>query len=107
MCSLPYVTKHPSQKNIFVYIPGTSRVKVEEMEHEQQNINVAGCEIIIRKPIVTNIVESIKSLWTRRYMERRVITFAKTTVVTTDETLKYVSSVIGGAKFEKPAHLVD
>jgi hypothetical protein len=40
-------------------------------------------------------------------MQRRVITYASKTVVTTDDTLKYVDSVIAGAKFTKPEHVVD
>jgi hypothetical protein len=40
-------------------------------------------------------------------MQRRVITYASKTVVTTDDTLKYVDSVIAGAKFAKPEHIVD
>lgn len=40
-------------------------------------------------------------------MQRRVITYSSKTITTTDDTLKYVDSVIAGAKFTKPEHIVD
>jgi hypothetical protein len=105
LCSLPFVTKYSSK--IFVYIPGTDRCTVETIEHQSELISLAGMEIQVRKPIITNAMASVQSLWTRRFIQRRVITYHQKTVTTTDDTLKYVSSVIAGAKFSKPEHIID
>jgi hypothetical protein len=77
------------------------------MEHSSETVTIAGCHIEIRKPIIGNFFQSMTSLFTRRYMQRRTISYCSKTVITTDDTLKYVDSIIAGARFAKPEHIVD
>jgi len=89
--ALPFVTLTEFD-NIAVYVPGTKHCPIEDLPTEDVELNIRGLAMVIRKPTWINWLGAVASLWTRRHMEKRVISFAGKTFRTTDQMIYFVGS---------------